>query len=186
MIQVPVHIAVQVRIFSPNMFSSWASIPVYRLGFSPLGENRCETGLLLTYLSGDNVLRVWSVPIHYDWICWSIYESCGPQPGNEIWDIGLCSQSAFHDIGSPLRLPRNWVYVQHHICIQYIPSNMHKVLFGIMLQCLCYQLLTHCGLETPLQRHRCGSPLVQVMACCLTSPSHYLNQCLYIITEVLW
>ena len=26
-------------------------------------------------------------------------------------------------------------------------------------------------------RHRSGSALAQVMACCLTAPSHYLNQC---------
>ena len=26
-------------------------------------------------------------------------------------------------------------------------------------------------------RHRSGSTLAQVMACCLTAPSHYLNQC---------
>ena len=30
------------------------------------------------------------------------------------------------------------------------------------------------------------SALVQVMACCLTAPSHYLNQCWLIITKVQW
>ena len=30
------------------------------------------------------------------------------------------------------------------------------------------------------------STLAQVMACCLTAPSHYLNQCWLMITEVLW
>ena len=34
-------------------------------------------------------------------------------------------------------------------------------------------------------RHRYGSTLAQVMACCLTAPSHYLNQCWLIISEVL-
>ena len=33
-------------------------------------------------------------------------------------------------------------------------------------------------------RHRSGSTLVQVMACCLMAPSHYLNQCWLIISEV--
>ena len=32
-------------------------------------------------------------------------------------------------------------------------------------------------------RQRSGSPLAQVMACCLTAPSHYLNQCWLIITK---
>ena len=33
-------------------------------------------------------------------------------------------------------------------------------------------------------RQRSGSTLAQVMACCLTAPSHYLNQCWLIINEV--
>ena len=34
--------------------------------------------------------------------------------------------------------------------------------------------------------HGSRSTLVRVMACCLTAPSHYLNQCWLIISEVLW
>ena len=34
--------------------------------------------------------------------------------------------------------------------------------------------------------HRSESTLVQVMACCLTAPSHYLNQCWLIISKVHW
>ena len=33
-------------------------------------------------------------------------------------------------------------------------------------------------------RHRSGSTLAQVMACCLKAPSHYLNQCWLIISKV--
>ena len=43
----------------------------------------------------------------------------------------------------------------------------------------------HCGLVTPYG-DRSGSTLAQVMACCLTAPSHYLNQCWLIIHGVLW
>ena len=35
-------------------------------------------------------------------------------------------------------------------------------------------------------RWRSWSTLIQVMACCLTAPSHYLNQCWLIISKVLW
>ena len=35
-------------------------------------------------------------------------------------------------------------------------------------------------------RHRSGSALPQIMACCLTAPNHYLNQCWLIISKVLW
>ena len=37
-----------------------------------------------------------------------------------------------------------------------------------------------------LWQHRSGSTLAQVMACCLMAPSHYLNQCWLIISEVQW
>ena len=35
-------------------------------------------------------------------------------------------------------------------------------------------------------RHRSGSTLAQVMACCLTAPSHYLNQCWLVIIKGQW
>ena len=35
-------------------------------------------------------------------------------------------------------------------------------------------------------RHGTRSTLAQVMACCLTAPSHYLNQCWLIVSEVPW
>ena len=35
-------------------------------------------------------------------------------------------------------------------------------------------------------RQRSVLTLAQVMACCLTAPSHYLNQCWLIISEVQW
>ena len=34
--------------------------------------------------------------------------------------------------------------------------------------------------------HNSGSTLALIMACCLTQPSHYLNQCLLLMREVLW
>ena len=34
--------------------------------------------------------------------------------------------------------------------------------------------------------YRSGSSLAQVMACCLTAPSHYLNQCWLITSKVQW
>ena len=35
-------------------------------------------------------------------------------------------------------------------------------------------------------QHRFGSALAQVMACCLTAPSHYLNQCWLTISKIQW
>ena len=42
------------------------------------------------------------------------------------------------------------------------------------------------GPSDAIWRQRSGSTLVQVMACCLTAPSHYLNQCRLIISKVEW
>ena len=48
--------------------------------------------------------------------------------------------------------------------------------------------LTHCGLVSSdaIWQQRSGSTLTQVMACCLTAPSHYLKQCWLIISKVHW
>ena len=35
-------------------------------------------------------------------------------------------------------------------------------------------------------QYKSGSTLVQVMACCLTAPSHYQGQCWFIIIEAPW
>ena len=56
-----------------------------------------------------------------------------------------------------------------------------------------YKQWSYCWLITELNslqlsdtiwRHRSWSTLAQVMACCLTAPSHYLNQCRLIISKV--
>ena len=44
-------------------------------------------------------------------------------------------------------------------------------------------LIHFCGF---IWRHSFGSTLVEVMACCLTAPSHYLNQFSLIINKVQW
>ena len=42
------------------------------------------------------------------------------------------------------------------------------------------------GPSDVIWRQRSGSTSAQVMACCLTAPSHYLNQCWLIISKVKW
>ena len=52
---------------------------------------------------------------------------------------------------------------------------------------MVYVLL--CGTNsftTAIWWHRSGSTLVQIMACCLTAPSHYLNQCWLVMNETRW
>ena len=47
----------------------------------------------------------------------------------------------------------------------------------------CINLFWPCD---AIWRHRSGSTLAKVMACCLMAPSHHLNQCGFLISEVLW
>ena len=47
-------------------------------------------------------------------------------------------------------------------------------------------LLNSLGISDAIWWQRSGSTLVQVMACCLMAPSHYLNQCWLMTKEVLW
>ena len=48
------------------------------------------------------------------------------------------------------------------------------------------ELINSLGPSDTIWRHIAGSTLAQVMACCLTAPSHYLNQCWLIISKVQW
>ena len=72
-----------------------------------------------------------------------------------------------------------WLVIKCVLC--HSPeNNLLKSTHGLNLS------LTHCGLVTPYGDKRSGSTLAQVTACCLTAPSHYLNQCWLIISKVLW
>ena len=46
--------------------------------------------------------------------------------------------------------------------------------------------LNSLGPSDAIWRQRPGSPLAQVMACCLTAPIHYLDQCWFIMDLMLW
>ena len=54
-------------------------------------------------------------------------------------------------------------------------------------QIMCNKACTLINLSWPndtIWRHWSGSTLAQVMACCLTAPSHYLNQCWLVISKI--
>ena len=51
---------------------------------------------------------------------------------------------------------------------------------------LCLRVFDSLWPSDAIWRQRSGSQLAQVMACCLTAPSHYLNQVWLMISEVLW
>ena len=67
-----------------------------------------------------------------------------------------------------------------HYLNQWWPSS--TIPFGIT----CSQWVNWLWPGDAIWWHRTRSTLAQVMACCLTAPSHYLNQCWLIIGEVRW
>ena len=65
------------------------------------------------------------------------------------------------------------------ICMCWFMLIHWKLIFGGMSEWL---LINSLWPAEAIWRHRSGSTLPQVMACCLTAPSHYLNQCWFIIS----
>ena len=68
-------------------------------------------------------------------------------------------------------------------CIKPSKWNLQEPTLSM---CCTYMLISTLGPSDTIWRHRSGSSLAQVMACCLMAPSHYLNQCWLIISEVQW
>ena len=58
---------------------------------------------------------------------------------------------------------------------------------GVGGNCICVVILpSSLRPSGAMWRQGTGSTLAQVMACCLTAPSHFLDQCWLIISKVLW
>ena len=70
-------------------------------------------------------------------------------------------------------------------CIS-ISILVHLNNYAHILQFVCFVAVSSMGPSDAIWRCRSWSTLVHVMACCLTAPSHYLNQCWLIISKVLW
>ena len=81
---------------------------------------------------------------------------------------------------------------QRHSDRYWLDIDLPQMIQQKLLTHLCMkslasqQLLNSLGPSDAIWRWRSWSTLVQVMACCLTAPSHYLNQCWLIISKVLW
>ena len=72
-----------------------------------------------------------------------------------------------------------------NVCkISFILFTPQRILFLIQYAVLVI-IINALWPRDAIWRHRSGSTLAQVMACCLTALSHYLNQCWLIISEVL-
>ena len=62
-------------------------------------------------------------------------------------------------------------------------SSIHCFLKCVMISTLRFNLWWP---SDAIWRQRSGPTFAQVMSCCLRAPSHYLNQCWLIISEIQW
>ena len=72
------------------------------------------------------------------------------------------------------------------IHITYKPQILNEAMEWITLSCSNDGLVNSLWLNDVQWREKTGSTLAQLMACCLTAPSHYLTQCWLIISNVQW
>ena len=81
--------------------------------------------------------------------------------------------SGFHWLKNPV-IEKTWWNIRWY----YIDLYMVKAEFSLWINSLWP--------SDTIWWHRPGSTLVQVMACCLMAPSHYMKQYWVIISEILW
>ena len=97
-----------------------------------------------------------------------------------IWDPicaanGLVPTSGARPSASPLLTGKLDVFSFKFLKLSLIPYHSLGWDIGYLLW-VNSMLIWH---------HRSGSSVAKAMACCLTAPSHYLNQCTLLISEVL-
>ena len=80
--------------------------------------------------------------------------------------------------------PIQWLFSQH--CEYWCPGALVATVLSMHPCVSCCLWVNSLWPSDAIWRQRSWSTLVQVMACCLTAPSHYLNQCWLMICEVLW
>ena len=73
--------------------------------------------------------------------------------------------------------------VSYHICI-HVGESAQQLIHSTLLVIMPLGGVNSVWPRDAIWRHRSGSTLTQVMACCLMAPSHYLNQCWLTISKV--
>ena len=89
---------------------------------------------------------------------------------NLIWNSCLCTLFFFQTL--------TWQIIEHLWCTCET--------FLVWKSCDVFFEVNSLGPSDTIWHWRSWSTLVQVMACCLMAPSHYLNQCWLINSKVLW
>ena len=84
-----------------------------------------------------------------------------------------------------IRATKYWLNIQNWKC----QNILHDFLFFCwynLININAFEIINSLAPSDAIWWQKSGSTLAQVMACCLTAQSHYLNQCWLINTKVLW
>ena len=105
-----------------------------------------------------------------------------------LWLVNTSNVDLFHPIEMEDIKHIDWtsrcdVSWKSIVQTQWHVNHAIKAIACLMKQHPTIFMLTHCVLVTSYG-NTSVSTLAQVMACCLTAPSHYLNQCWLIIRKV--
>ena len=103
-----------------------------------------------------------------------------PSAANLLYSLWLRITVQWHRSVSTLDQVMDWGYTTQ--VITYVDLS-RKMSWSIRLRA---QDINSLWPSDTIWQHKSESTLVKVMACCLTAPSHYLNQCWLIISEVQW
>ena len=130
-------------------------------------------------LSGTNPLICIVIKLYQCWLRWYPV-SCSVQTYylNQCWLIG--NWALRNKILWKFNLKTKLIFQENAFKIKKVTCKMPAILF--FPQCVNSLWRT----SDVIFRHKCGSTLAQIMACCQETPSHYLNQCWLIISEVQW
>ena len=158
---------------SPNHLKNhnrwWITINAYRGHSSQLRENRqtkpCVRFCFVCFVS---FLSLCFVSFRFVLVWFGFVGECSHEcsymPGHRNYASRLCF------------IVLSCVLAQADLPIYPISSSLR----------LSHGCLNSLWPSDAIWRHRSRLTLAQVMACCLTAPSHYLNQCWLIITKVQW
>ena len=144
-------------IFGQNLSVSTVSLKLSRMGFTFVYSNELMHSKQVNYTSDDFVCFVWSVLAH--------------QLNRKAWCLhALTGNSKLCILYS----------ISQDLCTRFAFCCVLFILSSISL------LLNSLWQSDAIRRQGTEWILAQVMACCLTAPSHYLNQCWLIISKVTW
>ena len=168
----------------------------------PLGTTLSETSIVV-YISSfkEMHLKMLSVKCHPFFLSLNVLGiNQRKQRTSDIMPI----QNSLNFADNIFKCLNEDIWISTKMSLKYNPKKLfdklwlipllvgwHWAHIGLKKKSYWVEILSHSKVNSlwpsdAIWRQRSGSTSAQVMACCLTAPSHYLNQCWLIISKVEW